>query len=94
MWNYSLVNVLNLAAILTMISLGFAQPLSLSSKTFLSSAKKAVPHTPVLFIHGLDSSKHTWRNVNALLQNEGINSVSVDLRGWGSSELGWYTLLN
>ena len=62
--------------------------LHLASRTFIADEAGAMKRLPVLFIHGLDSSKHTWRDVNKLLQGQGYDSVSVDLRGWGSSPLG------
>ena len=72
--------------ILIIMMMSTTKALQLSFQTFQKSVTKT--STPVLFIHGLDSSKHTWRKINHLLQEEGINSVSVDLRGWGESPLG------
>mmetsp|Transcript_13168 Transcript_13168/g.17639 ORF Transcript_13168/g.17639 Transcript_13168/m.17639 type:complete len:304 (-) Transcript_13168:137-1048(-) len=40
---------------------------------------------PTLFLHGLDSSSHTWRDVLTELQTP---AVAVDLRGCGSSPSG------
>ena len=63
------------------------QSLNLTFQKFASSRGSSKWPT-VLFIHGLDSSKHTWRDINRRLQDDGFNSVSIDLRGWGSSPLG------
>ena len=38
-----------------------------------------------LFIHGLDSSSHTWRDVQTSLSTP---SIAIDCRGCGESELG------
>lgn len=40
---------------------------------------------PTLFLHGLDSSSHTWRHTIDALES---NSVALDLRGCGHSPLG------
>mmetsp|Transcript_4374 Transcript_4374/g.6415 ORF Transcript_4374/g.6415 Transcript_4374/m.6415 type:complete len:339 (-) Transcript_4374:124-1140(-) len=40
---------------------------------------------PILFIHGLDSSSHTWRNILPEMQ---IPAAAIDVRGCGSSDLG------
>ncbi len=40
---------------------------------------------PTLFLHGLDSSSHTWRNI---LNGITTPAVALDLRGCGSSDLG------
>jgi len=61
--------------------------LNLTFQKFASSSVSSKWPT-VLFIHGLDSSKHTWRDVNRRMQSDGFDSMSIDLRGWGSSPLG------
>jgi pimeloyl-ACP methyl ester carboxylesterase len=43
------------------------------------------PPPPTLFLHGLDSSSHTWRNN---LDKLGSKAVALDLRGCGNSPLG------
>ena len=43
------------------------------------------PLPPTLFLHGLDSSSHTWRNTLGELES---NAVAIDLRGCGHSPLG------
>ena len=40
---------------------------------------------PVLLLHGLDSSSHTWRTI---LSELATPAVAVDLRGCGHSDLG------
>ncbi len=40
---------------------------------------------PTLFLHGLDSSAHTWRNNLDLLDSK---AVALDLRGCGNSPMG------
>ena len=40
---------------------------------------------PTLFLHGLDSSSHTWRTILNKLETP---AVAVDLRGCGYSDLG------
>ena len=51
---------------------------------------KSRPTTPVLFLHGLDSSSHTWRHILSDLEalERPIPSVALDLRGCGYSDLG------
>lgn len=51
---------------------------SVASSSFSTAA-------PTLFLHGLDSSSHTWRNI---LNEITTPAVAVDLRGCGSSDLG------
>lgn len=45
---------------------------------------KAAKLPPTLFLHGLDSSSHTWRNV---LDEVNSRAVALDLRGCGTSPL-------
>ena len=86
-----------ISVIVGFMTISTVRALQLASRTFLADSVAAAStrsgstpkkRPPVLFIHGLDSSKHTWRDVNTILQDQGYDSVSVDLRGWGSSSLG------
>jgi len=43
---------------------------------------------PVVFIHGLDSWKGTWKSTVEELSHKGVPSLAVDLRGHGESPLG------
>mmetsp|Transcript_4314 Transcript_4314/g.6574 ORF Transcript_4314/g.6574 Transcript_4314/m.6574 type:complete len:366 (-) Transcript_4314:24-1121(-) len=43
------------------------------------------PLPPMLFLHGLDSSSHTWRNTLGEIESK---AVALDLRGCGHSPLG------
>lgn len=51
-----------------------------------SEGKDATP--AMVFIHGLDSWRGTWRQPADALQQRGIRSLAVDLRGHGESPLG------
>lgn len=48
-----------------------------------SSQEESLP--PTLFLHGLDSSSHTWRKILNSLESK---AVALDLRGCGNSPLG------
>ena len=57
-----------------------------SSNLSLSYVEKCNGDGPTtLFIHGLDSSSHTWRNVQ---QSLATPSVAIDCRSCGKSDLG------
>ena len=43
---------------------------------------------PILLVHGLDSSSHTWRSILDDLGATGHDAVAVDQRGCGTSPLG------
>jgi pimeloyl-ACP methyl ester carboxylesterase len=49
------------------------------------STKLKLELPPTLFLHGLDSSSHTWRHN---LDELGSRAVALDLRGCGNSPLG------
>lgn len=54
-----------------------------SSSTTTGTFLQSLP--PTLFLHGLDSSSHTWRNI---LEHLDSKAVALDLRGCGHSFLG------
>ena len=50
-----------------------------------AEAKINADAVPTLFLHGLDSSSHTWRDT---LDELSTPAVALDLRGCGYSDLG------
>ncbi len=65
------------------------QSLQMSSTVKLSHRQNnfnvGAGHVPLLLIHGLDSSSHTWRSILSELKTP---AVAIDVRGCGSSDLG------
>mmetsp|Transcript_4305 Transcript_4305/g.6665 ORF Transcript_4305/g.6665 Transcript_4305/m.6665 type:complete len:325 (-) Transcript_4305:65-1039(-) len=86
----------HLSVLLLQIATAMALP-HIRSNSIISSANLAISYVescpnddntdePVtLFIHGLDSSSHTWRRVQQSLTTP---TIAIDCRGCGNSELG------
>jgi alpha-beta hydrolase superfamily lysophospholipase len=43
---------------------------------------------PVLLLHGMGQTRHSWRRTAERLESSGVQAVAVDLRGHGDSILG------
>ena len=85
---------------LLMLPINSAMALALARKTIKTSSNLEISYVeschhheddasvnePVtLFVHGLDSSSHTWRNIQTSLATP---SIAIDCRGCGNSDLG------
>ena len=87
-----------LSLLLLPIISAMSLPRNIRPDTIVSSSNLAISYVescgcdantedePVtLFIHGLDSSSHTWRNVQQSISSP---SIAIDCRGCGKSDLG------
>eukprot|EP00965_Chrysotila_dentata_P118009 3900911-Pleurochrysis_carterae.AAC.4 len=64
-------------------------PLRAVAKTVELASTMHSPHCPTtIFIHGLDSSKETWKGILAEMAKQGLPALAFDLRGHGESPLG------
>ncbi|XP_065860566.1 alpha/beta hydrolase domain-containing protein VTE7 [Euphorbia lathyris] len=65
-------------------------PVNLSEKCIMSSCVKPSVQsktTPVVLLHGFDSSCLEWRYTFPLLEEAGVEAWAVDVLGWGFSDL-------
>ncbi|KAL5123383.1 2-hydroxy-6-oxononadienedioate/2-hydroxy-6-oxononatrienedioate hydrolase [Glycine soja] len=66
-------------------------PVRFSENPIMSSCVKPLvqtKETPVVLLHGFDSSCLEWRYVLPLLEESGIETWAIDILGWGFSDLG------
>uniref|UniRef100_A0A803QQ13 AB hydrolase-1 domain-containing protein n=1 Tax=Cannabis sativa TaxID=3483 RepID=A0A803QQ13_CANSA len=65
-------------------------PVSLKQDCIMSSCVKPLVHSktsPVVLLHGFDSSCLEWRYVYPMLEEAGLETWAVDILGWGFSDL-------
>ncbi|RZC28680.1 hypothetical protein D0Y65_000588 [Glycine soja] len=65
-------------------------PVRFSENPIMSSCVKPLvqtKETPVVLLHGFDSSCLEWRYVLPLLEESGIETWAIDILGWGFSDL-------
>ncbi|WCJ22122.1 alpha/beta-Hydrolases superfamily protein [Euphorbia peplus] len=65
-------------------------PVHLSGKRIMTSCVKPLVQTnatPVLLLHGFDSSCLEWRYTFPLLEEAAVEAWAVDILGWGFSDL-------
>ncbi|BAT99127.1 hypothetical protein LR48_Vigan09g176100 [Vigna angularis] len=65
-------------------------PVRFSENPIMSSCVKPMvqsKETPVVLLHGFDSSCLEWRYVLPLLEESGIETWAIDILGWGFSDL-------
>ncbi|KAG8458994.1 hypothetical protein KFE25_006539 [Diacronema lutheri] len=54
----------------------------------LASSARTVHYPTAVLLHGLDSSRETWRGTLGRLAERGVPALALDLRGHGESALG------
>lgn len=65
-------------------------PVSLKGNSIMSSCVKPLiesKKSPVVLLHGFDSSCLEWRYTYPLLEEAGLETWAVDILGWGFSDL-------
>ncbi|KAM7252520.1 hypothetical protein ACFE04_024403 [Oxalis oulophora] len=66
-------------------------PVSFSDHCIMSSCVKPLlvqsETTPVVLLHGFDSSILEWRYIYPLLEEAGLETWAIDILGWGFSDL-------
>ena len=66
-----------------------AVPLSfIQTETPATTSRASSTAPPIVLLHGLDSSSHTWTSLIEELGAEGYKAIAVDQRGCGHSPLG------
>ncbi|KZV42379.1 hypothetical protein F511_40705 [Dorcoceras hygrometricum] len=70
-------------------------PLSLTNNDIMSSCVKPKilgKTSPLVLLHGFDSSLLEWRYALPLLEEAGLETWAFDVLGWGFSDLGKFSL--
>ncbi|CAL0318199.1 unnamed protein product [Lupinus luteus] len=71
-------------------------PVRFSENPIMSSCVKPLmqrKETPVVLLHGFDSSCLEWRYAYPLLEESGFETWAIDILGWGFSDLGLFYYL-